>query len=127
MNEAHLVKKLEKELELIQEECRARGKGIRAFQKKSITSLETAVTELEHMNPGHPDVQLFDELILALDGQSEYNPELFQEIKMAQTEDTRMVKQLKKYITHFKKTDKAREVALLKIIELMRDYQLRVS
>ena len=127
MNEANLVKKLENELEIIQEECRARGRGIRAFQRKSITSLETAATELEHINPSHPDVQLFDELILALDGQSAYNPQLYQEIKTAQSEDTRMVKQLKKHIANFKKTDKAREKAIRAIIDLMREYQLRVN
>ena len=127
MNEVSLINKLEQELLLIQEECRVRGRGISAFQERSLGRLEAATGELEGLNPRHPDVQSFDELLGVLEGEVDYDPELFKEVKMAQTEDERMLRELRKHITLYRKADGVREKALKKIIQMMRDYQLRIS
>jgi hypothetical protein len=125
VNETALVKKLEKEISLIVEECRVRGRGIKAIQQRSLRRLESATADLEMINPGHPDVEIFDEILESLEEGMPFDREAFAETKAAQSEDLQMTKQLKKHIADFKKADNAREKAIRRVIEIMRDYKLK--
>jgi hypothetical protein len=124
-NETSLIKKLEKELQIIQEECRVRGRGIKAIQQRSLRRLETATADLEMINPGHPDVEIFDEILESLEEGMPFDTAAFAETKAAQSEDLRMTKQLKKYIADFKRADSAREKAIRRVIDIMREYKLK--
>jgi hypothetical protein len=124
MDQEKLIRRLEEEIDLIKDECRARGKGIRAFQKKSLRSLESAAIDLETINPSHPDLRLFDELLDYLEGERGYNPDTVAEIKEAQKEDEKLVKLLKKTVVDYRKAEMIRAKAWQKLVRVVKEYQL---